>query len=209
MTVTDMTVHRDVSVCHRYRRRVARWESGARERLQGAALELFAARGFDQVTVAEIAAAAGLTERTFFRYFADKREVLFPPRSAFEQLFLAGMEEAPGRDPMELVTGALEGAAAFFPQERRAWSRTRNGVITANQALQERELLKMSALAETLTGALATRGVDSITAALAAQTGVAVFRTAFAAWLVEGETRSFAEIQGAVLGRLQSVVAAI
>jgi AcrR family transcriptional regulator len=188
---------------------MARWESGAMERLQGAALELFAARGFDGVTVAEIAAAAGLTERTFFRYFADKREVLFPPEGRFEQLFLAGMEEAPGRDPMGLVTGALEGAAAFFPEERRTWSRTRNGVIAANQALQERELLKMSALTETLTGALTTRGIDSTTAALAAQTGVAVFRTAFAVWLAEGETRSLREIQAAVLGRLQSVVAAI
>ena len=74
---------------------MARWQSGARERLQLAALGLFSERGFDGVTVAEIAAAAGLTERTFFRFFADKREVLFPGHNEFEQAFLDGWTRPP------------------------------------------------------------------------------------------------------------------
>ena len=74
---------------------MVRWEPGARERLQAAALERFGAQGFDGTTVAEIAATAGLTERTFFRHFADKREVLFAGQDEFERLFLAGIEEAP------------------------------------------------------------------------------------------------------------------
>lgn len=56
---------------------MARWESDSRGRLEQAALALYGERRFEQTTVAEIAKRAGLTERTYFRYFADKREVLF------------------------------------------------------------------------------------------------------------------------------------
>ena len=56
---------------------MGRWEPDARGRLVKAAMELYGERGFEQTTVAEIAERAGLTERTFFRHFADKREVLF------------------------------------------------------------------------------------------------------------------------------------
>ena len=56
---------------------MGRWEPDARDRLERAALELFVEHGFDPVTVPEITARAGLTTRTFFRHFADKREVLF------------------------------------------------------------------------------------------------------------------------------------
>src|SRR5215471_5784528 len=59
-----------------YDRGMGRWEPNARGRLEQAALELFLERGFEQATVTEIARRAGLTQRTFFRYFADKREVL-------------------------------------------------------------------------------------------------------------------------------------
>jgi hypothetical protein len=58
-------------------RDMTRWEPNARGRLEQAALALYGERGFENTTVAEIAARAGLTERTFFRHFADKREVLF------------------------------------------------------------------------------------------------------------------------------------
>lgn len=187
---------------------MARWESGASERLKRAALGLFAERGFDGVTVAEIAAAAGLTERTFFRYFADKREVLFPAKSTFEGLFLDGLDRVPGGDPMVMIEAALAGSAAMFPDERRQWSRARNDVLQAHDALRERELLKLSTLAATLTRALVEHDIDPVTAALAAESGVAVFRTAFAAWIADGEQRPFAEILDAVLGRLRSLVAA-
>ena len=74
---------------------MARWEPGARERLQAAALELFATRGFEQTTAAEIAQSVGLTERTFFRHFSDKREVLFYGQEQFLQAFLDGVQAAP------------------------------------------------------------------------------------------------------------------
>ena len=185
---------------------MARWQPGARERLQAAALERFAEHGFDATTVAEIAATAGLTERTFFRHFADKREVLFQGQDEFERLFLAGLRNADTEHPMAMVTGALDGAAAFFPDERRPWSRARQAVIDAEPGLQERELLKLSALAVALTRALQERGVDADTAALCAESGVAVFRVAFARWIAHGEDRPFAAVQRAVLTELRSLV---
>ncbi len=175
-------------------------------------MSLFVEHGFEGVTVAQIAAAAGLTERTFFRYFADKREVLFPGHDEFEQGFLRALDkehaldkEADG-DPISLVTAALAGGSEFFPEERRAWSRTRNAILRTHPGFLERELLKMSSLAATLTRALRDRGVDPIAAALAAETGVTVFRTAFTAWIAEGETRTLPEIQDEVLARLHGLL---
>ena len=185
---------------------MARWQPGARERLQAAALRCFAERGFDGTTVAEIAAAAGLTERTFFRHFADKREVIFSGQEEFEGAFVAGLDAATGTDPMHLVAGALAGAAGFFPDERRAWARDRQEVIDAEEGLQERELHKLARLAVTLTAALRARGVDATAAALAAESGVTVFRVAFAAWITEGEDRPMAAIQRAVLDDLRRLV---
>jgi len=183
---------------------MVRWEPGARDRLKAAALERFAEQGFDGTTVAEIAAAAGVTERTFFRYFADKREVLFTGQEEFERDFVEGLGDE--GSPMAMVARALDHAAARFPDERRPWSRARQVVIDAEPSLQERELLKLSALAAALTRALRQRGVDATAAALAAESGVAVFRLAFAGWIAEGEERSLPELQRAVLAELRSVV---
>jgi AcrR family transcriptional regulator len=188
---------------------VARWESGARERLVRAAVDLFAERGYDGVTVAEIAEAAGLTERTFFRHFADKREVLFHGQDAFQETFLAGLAGPSGDDPMSAVRAVLAGGAAFFPDDRRPWSRSRQRVIETHPALQERELLKLSALATAMTRALTDRGTDPVRAALAAETAVTVFRTAFTAWLAEGEERSFDEVQRAVLAELHGLLSRV
>lgn len=185
---------------------MARWQSGARERLAASALELFASHGFERTTVAEIAAEAGLTERTFFRYYADKPEVLFAGQDEFEGLFLAGLAASSSTNPMDLVAAALDHAAAFFPDERRAWSRGRQAVVSGNGALTERELHKLSALADALTSALVERDVDPTAAVLAAEAGVSVFRRSFAAWIAEGETRPFREIQSDVLHQLRALL---
>jgi AcrR family transcriptional regulator len=185
---------------------MARWQSGARERLAASALELFASQGFERTTVAEIAAEAGLTERTFFRYYADKPEVLFGGQDEFEGLFLAGLKASSGTQPMDLVAAALDHAAAFFPDERRSWSRGRQAVVTGNVALQERDPPKMSALVDALASALVEREVDPTGAALAAEAGVSVFRRSFAAWITEGETRLFRDIQRDVLHQLQALL---
>ena len=182
---------------------MSRWEPGARERLGGAALELYASKGFEETTVAEIAQAVGLTERTFFRYFTDKREVLFAGSELLELRFVEGATSAPkDATPLEVVTSAVTASAEFFPDERRSYSRLRAKVIDANPALQERELRKMSTLAAALTAALTARGISDLTAAVAAQTGVTVFRVSFAQWIAEGSERPMADIQRDVFAEL-------
>ncbi len=187
---------------------MVRWEPGARERLQAAALELFATRGYEQTTTAEIAQAVGLTERTFFRHFSDKREVLFFGQDQFLQAFLDGIAAAPpDAFPLDVVGSALQSAAAFFPDERRSYSRTRQVVIDANPALQERELHKLAGLATTIAGALRHRGIGEPAATLAAESGVTVFGIAFAQWIRDGEQRSLADIAADVLGELRNLTA--
>lgn len=188
---------------------MGRWEPGARERLQKAALELFATRGFEQTTAMEIAQSVGLTERTFFRHFSDKREVLFFGQDRFVQAFLAGVDTAPpGASPIEIVACALRSAAAFFPDGRRSHSRIRQSVIDQNPALQERERHKLGSVATTLADALRARGIDEPAATLAAQTGITVFGIAFTQWIAEDEQRSLADIATDVLRELVTLTAA-
>jgi AcrR family transcriptional regulator len=186
---------------------MARWNPGARERLQAAALELFATQGFEQTTAAEIAQSVGLTERTFFRHFSDKREVLFYGGQEFLQAFTDGVNAAPpGASPLEVVAAALHGAASWFPDERRPYSRMRQAVIDQNPALQERERHKLAGTATTVAEALRARGIGEPAATLAAESGATVFGIAFAQWIREGETRSLPDIASAVLRELQGLV---
>ncbi|GAB2594756.1 TetR family transcriptional regulator [Microlunatus antarcticus] len=188
---------------------MVRWEPGAEGRLQAAALNLYAERGFEQTTTADIAQSVGLTERTFFRYFADKREVLFAGQEHFEQVFLDGVAAAPaGASALDVVASALEAASAYFPDERRQHSRVRYAVISANPGLQERELLKMATLADAMARALQERGVDEAHAVLAAETGTTVFTVSYRRWMAEGEERSLAAVQADTLADLRALVLA-
>lgn len=182
---------------------MTRWEPGAPERLQKAALELFATRGYEQTTAMEIAQSVGLTERTFFRHFSDKREVLFYGQDVFVQAFLTGVDSAPpDAAPIEIIACALQSAAALFPDQRREHSRTRQSVIQQNPALQERESHKLAGLATTVADALRARGVDQLTATLAAESGATVFGIAFTQWIGENEKRSLPDITAHVLREL-------
>jgi len=206
MSATDINVHEHVSRCHHYTSWMSRWKPGARERLQAAALELYATRGFEQTTTAEIAEAVGLTERTFFRHFADKREVLFFGQEQFLRAFLDGVDAAPAdASPLEFIAAAIESATSFFPDERRPYSRLRQSVIDRNPALQERELHKLAGLATNVADALRARGVTEPAATLAAESGATVFGIAFAQWIRDGEQRSLATIASEVLRELQNL----
>jgi AcrR family transcriptional regulator len=182
-----------------------RWEPNARGRLEQAAMELYAEPGFEQTTVAEIAGRAGLTERTFFRYFADKREVLFSGASQLQELIVRAVSGAPpSAAPLDAVGGALEAAGAMFDQ-RRDYARARQGIIDANPELQERELKKMSTLARAIAGALRDRGVVEPAATLTAEAGIAVFRVAFKRWVTETERRTLPQILRETLAELVAV----
>ena len=147
----------------------------ARRRLQQAALELFQERGYDATTTAEIAARAGLTERTFFRHFPDKREVLFEGEEAFRVALAEGVMAAPqDLEAMEALLWAFRSVEPLL-QRNRAVSEPRQRVIAQTPALQERVLTKTAALTEALAEALRRRGVEDSRAALAAQVGMALF----------------------------------
>jgi AcrR family transcriptional regulator len=164
---------------------MGRWEPDARGRLAQAALALYAAQGFEQTTVAEIAARAGLTERTFFRHFADKREVLFYGSESLRDMLVRAVADSPASaTPMEAVGAALHTFAAAM-QENPERVRQRDGVVSANAELRERELIKLAGLASAVAAALRDRGVTEPTASLAAETGLAVFKVAFARWITE------------------------
>src|SRR5664279_5101432 len=121
---------------------MGRWEPGASGRLRQAAMELYLDQGFEQTTVAEIAEHAGLTARTFFRYFADKREVLFAGSAELQEHLVAALEGAPATaTPLDAVRAALDAAATTLG-EHPDHSRRRQAVIDANPELQERELIK-------------------------------------------------------------------
>jgi len=173
---------------------MARWEPDARGRLVAAALELYAQRGYEETTVAEIAARAGLTERTFFRHFADKREVLFAGAGELQQELVRALESAPvSLSAFDAVANAVQSIAKGF-EERREFARRRQRVIAENAELQERERIKLASLATALAGALRERGIADPAAALAGEIGIAVFRVAFERWLDEKNRRDFARV---------------
>ena len=185
---------------------MGRWQPDARGRLEQAALELFAERGYEETTVAEIAARAGLTERTFFRHYADKREVLFGGAAMVTEL-LVGTAAGAARQasPIEAVAGALQAVGAVI-EERRELARRRSRVIAANPELQERELNKLASWADALAASLRARGVDDSDARLAAHVGVAVFHVAFARWVARGNRSTLPELIGASFEELRALV---
>jgi AcrR family transcriptional regulator len=186
---------------------MGRWEPNARGRLEQAALELYVERGFENTTVAEIAKRAGLTERTFFRYFADKREVLFWGAGALKELMVSAVANAPETaSPMDAVGAALEATVPLF-QDRRDSVLRRQTVVAANPELQERELIKMASLAAAMAEALRQRGVKDPAAALTAEAGIAVFRVAFDRWVKDTKRPDFRRCLRDSLHELRAVAA--
>ena len=172
-----------------------------------AAFELFVERGFEQVTVAEIAERAGLTERTFFRYFADKREVLFAGGEAFQELFVSTVGGAPDTAaPIDAVAGALYAAAAMFAAHSDG-VRRRAAIIAAHPDLRERELIKLATVAAAVADALRGRGVADPAASLTAEAGLAVFRIAFARWIAAPDGPDLAQLISESLDELRAVTA--
>jgi AcrR family transcriptional regulator len=187
---------------------MSRWKPDAPGRLVKAAIELFDERGYEATTVAEIAEAAGLTKRTFFRYFTDKREVLFMGSEELRDIWVEAVQGAPPEaSAMEAVGRGLDAVAALF-SERHAFARIRSRIIAANTELQERELIKLAMLAEMLAVVLRERGVGDQAAELAGQTGVTVFHTAFCRWVQQEDPDAMRALMDEALAELRAVVAA-
>jgi AcrR family transcriptional regulator len=188
---------------------VGRWEPNARARLERAALALFAEHGYDVTTVAEIADRAGLTKSTFFRHFADKREVLFGGQDMLAELFSDAIRTAPrSATTADCIAAVLESAAGAFTADRHDLAPQRQAVVAANSELQERELLKRARLSAAMAAALRARGADDATALLAADVGMLAFSTAYARWAAPRNRRPFIEIARQELGDLLARAAA-
>ena len=187
---------------------VPRWEPNARGRLTEAAITLFFEQGYDETTVADIAAAAGLAKRTFFRYFADKREVLFDGSHELQDRWIGGIETAHARaGALAAVSAGLDEVAELFA-DRHAFARMRAQIVATNAELQERELIKVQTLAAAIKEALLARHVPVNTAVLASQAGVIVFRVAFARWVDQDDASTFGRLIDESLTELRSVITA-
>jgi AcrR family transcriptional regulator len=186
---------------------VGRWQPDAQGRLEQAALELFEERGYARTTVEDIAARAGLTERTFFRYFTDKREVLFSGSGALEALLVDTIGAAPmTAPPLSAVTAAFEALEPWL-DSRRHHARKRRTVIASHAELRERELIKLSTLATAIAAVLRQRGLGAPAAALVAETGIAIFRNAFERWADDRRDRDFAVHVRAAVAALRAATA--
>jgi AcrR family transcriptional regulator len=169
-----------------------RWDPRAKDRLRAAALELFVANGYENTTVTQITERAGLTRRTFSRYFTDKRDVLF-----------AGSEQLPGAvadavrradatlPPFQALLAALTGIGDLFA-DLIPHAAQRRAVIASSAELRERERTKLASVTEALAEALGERGVGTSRAKLLAQVGIAIFQTAFERWADQPDHADFA-----------------
>ncbi|GAA4607148.1 TetR/AcrR family transcriptional regulator [Actinoallomurus liliacearum] len=185
---------------------MGRWEPNARGRLAQAAFELYGERGYEQTTVAEIAKRAGLTERTFFRHFADKREVLFAGSEILQESLVRAVVDAhESAAPIDAVTAALETVGSVLMD--REFSRRRQKVIDSTAELRERELIKLAALASAVADALRRRGVPDLAASLTAEAGVAVFKVAFERWIAGTDEKDLSELIREAIDELKAVTA--
>ena len=185
-----------------------RWEPDARARLEEAALSLYDKRGFDRTTVEEIAEQAGLTKRTFFRHFADKREVLFRADSNFDENIATAVRSAPtNAHALEAAAhGVYALAAALDAQGAHGVRRIR--IVRASPELWERQLIKFASLAQAIARALRSRGVGDRTAVLAAESAMTALRVASDRWVAGNGKRSLHALVVDALAELRAVAGA-
>ncbi len=177
-----------------YTRRVGRWRPDARARLERAAVELFVEQGFATTTVPQITARAGLTTRTFFRHFADKREVLFAG-DEIPDLAARLLADAPATlDPATLIVEGLRTVAETRFEGRRAQILQKRDIVRSDASLCERDLRKRAGLQEAVRAGFLSRGVADLTAALLAEISVTLLYVALDEWLDQDGDRPLFEV---------------
>ncbi|WP_216893254.1 TetR/AcrR family transcriptional regulator [Nocardia alni] len=189
---------------------MSRWAPDARERLETAALDLFVENGYEATTVVQIADRAGLNRATFFRHFADKREVLFGGEDVLAGLFSEAIRAAPAEATLiECLTAAFSDADEAMTPQQRAKAAQRVLVVAGNTEVQERGLLKHARIAGSIGAALRERGIDELTARLGAEVGMLAFRIAVERWMKPDDDEPFAFHATAALSELQARVAGL
>ena len=183
---------------------VSRWAPDARERLESAALDLFVKDGYEETTVAQIAERAGLNRATFFRHFAEKREVLFGGEDVLAGLFADAIRAAsPNATLTECLQAAFAAADVAMTPQQRAKAAQRVLVVTANSELQERGLLKHARIAGSMSAALRERGMDELSARLGAEVGMLAFTIAVERWMESADDEPFSPHADAALSELR------
>ena len=184
---------------------MSRWAPNARQRLEDAALDLFVENGFEETTVAQIADRAGMNRATFFRHFADKREVLFGGEDVLAGLFADGIRAAPaGAALTECLRAALTATGTAMTPQLRAAAARRRLVVAANSELQERGLLKQARITKSVIAALRERGTDELTARLGAEMIMLAFTVAFERWMTANDDEPFPPFAETALTDLQA-----
>lgn len=203
MSVTDATCR----VCD-----VSRWEPGTADRLRDAALELFVEQGFDATTVDHIAARVGVTQRTFFRHFVDKEEVLFDADSTMRDVLVSAAQAsavqadvASERGGVAIARAAMAALARTFEGERDR-HRARWQVLEQVPALQGRQLVKQERWAAALRLELERAGVPPADAAVAVEIAAAALRLAYAAWLASDRPRRLQTLLAATNDRIDALI---
>ena len=169
-----------------------RWEQGAQDRLREAALALFLEHGYENVTVAQITERAGLTRRTFSRYFADKRDVLFAGSDQLPAALADAVLKADAAlTPFEALLSALERVGDIVAARVAPNAAQRQAIVESSTELKERGRTKFAAVCDALDAALQQRGAAPPTASMLANVGVAIFRTAFGRWVDEPEAATY------------------
>ncbi len=173
-----------------------------RKRLERAALELFTEHGYDRTTTAQIAERAGVTERTYFRHFPDKREVLFASEDELRDVTVQALADVPyDLEPMPALQRGFHGVVPLI-ERNRPLAALRAPIITAAPALRERECAKAAALVDLVAQALQERGVDEQAALLCARVGMDAFSTAIHRWSTQPDDlhttldQTFEELRG-------------
>lgn len=176
----------------------------ARERFESAAFSLFGEKGYAATTVPEIAAKAGLTERTFYRYFTDKREVMFWRAGDHQVTITNEIVRAPaGVDPLTMAAYSFESVASFI-DGHRSIVKLRQVLISRHGDLQERELMKLHLLASAIDLALQQRGIQPSLSRVVAEIGAAIWKVALENWCADEKERSFAYHVQAALAEFQT-----
>jgi AcrR family transcriptional regulator len=168
-----------------------RWSPDGRERLVAAAIDLFRERGYEAVTITDITERAGLTRRSYFRHFPDKREVLFPDS---RQNMMAVTHEVAAYPPRasarEAVLAALTQVGHYLLRDVRAQSQRQN-LIDESPELQERERTKLAEMAAAVAEGLIRRGLSRDDAHTCAVVSVEIFRSAYLRAIRRGDSETF------------------
>lgn len=185
---------------------MARWAPDTRERLREAAVELFAERGFEATTVPDIVERAGLTRRTFFRHFSDKREVFFGDDEIPAIAAQAVAAAPPDATPFSIAWTGFHRLAADRFEPRREEMRAARRLIASEPALRERDLQKQADLRDALRDGYLARGTASLTARVTAGVAVELLQIALERWVSDDTGASLVQHLTEVRAAMSDVI---